>query len=187
MIVLIDRLKVEWHSSQFFRLGLLGVVLLLAGYGWLVMDDINRQLERELVGSRQQKQRLIAMQNENFWSDRAQQARNLRVQLESQFWQADTKGLAQANLQSRLDRLLRQKAVINMKMQIEDPVDVEGLEGLWQIDVLIEGAIAPSGMLDLLNEIETNPQVIFVNSLDFERQRFRMRLRTFVQSIRAGS
>ena len=186
MSAFIEKLRVEWQSSPLLRWGALGVVLILAVYVWLVLGDVNRELEQELAGNQGQQRRLASMQDENFWPERAQQVRNMRVQLESQFWQADTKGLAQANLQSWLDRLLRRMSVTNMKMQIEDPVDVEALESIWQVDVLIEGALEPARLLELLNEIETSSQLTVVNSLDYEKQRFKIRLRTFVQSTQVG-
>jgi hypothetical protein len=187
MSVFWRKIKAEWHSSPLFRWGIIGVVLALAFYLWLVLGDVNQDIENDIAALLAQRQRLGSIQNEDFWPERAKQILNVNVQMESSFWNASTKGLAQANLQSWLDRLLRRMGVSNVKMQIENPVEVDVLESVWQVDVLLEGSLEPARFLDLLNEIETNPQVTIVISLDYERQRFMMRLRTFVQSTKVGS
>ena len=181
MTPLLVQIRSEWQRSSLLRWSALAVALIVFFYLWLLGGDLNLDLEAKVADLKGQQTTLVALQNEVFWPDRAQLARSFRVQLESRLWQAETKGLAQANLQSWLERLLRRMQVTRMKLQIETLQRVDGLDDVWQVDALVEGSLGPARMIDLLKEIESHPLLIVIPSFDYERRKFTLQLSTYVQ------
>jgi hypothetical protein len=74
-----------------------------------------------------------------------------------------------------------------MKLQIETPQRIGGLDGVWRVDALVEGSLPPSKMLDLLKEVESHPLLAVITSFDYERQKFTLHLSTYVQVTKEKS
>ncbi len=160
-------------NSLFFQRPWLLPVLILLGLG-VGLDTLQRwqQIQlSQLQTLRQQQAELVTLVAEaDFWATQAEQARRLRVTLEQQLWRSPTSGLAQAAVQSWLERLLRQFNLDHLRSQVATPVIIANEFPMWAVDMQIEGPFQPTLFYRLLEQIETNPQLTVVQNWRVERR-----------------
>jgi hypothetical protein len=147
---------------------ILGIVLV---YGLLFLGDVRRSLEGDYNALTGRAQRLESLLQEDEWSARARAVQALRLQLEGRFWHADSRGMAQAQMQTWIDNF-KKLGFTNYQTLVEDAVEVEGRSDLWQVAVRVEADFDASRFLNFLRILETRPQLVVVQQLDI-RQRGR--------------
>lgn len=160
-------LKAQWQQSPLLRWGGLGIVLILAYYSVLVLDDARAEAEAEVGRLQQQTLRLEQLLQEKNWPERAEAARSLRVQLETRLWQASTPGLAQAELQSWLERSLRKAGLADYRVSVE-VLDAEAAPRHWTLGATLQGPLDPPALYRLLQAIESHQKLTVVEQLDIE-------------------
>lgn len=156
----------EWRRNSRLRLGAALAGLILAGYGVLALSDLEPPLRAEHQRLRQQLAATKNLMIQNYWGERRDAAKASRVQLESRLWSASSRGLAQADVQTWLNALLKVARLGEARMQVEPPREVEGQPGLWQVTARVEGPFTASGLLALLHAVETDERLTVVEQLE---------------------
>ncbi len=177
----LGQLKQQWRQSRLLRWGGLVIALLILFYSFSLAEDLNRKLEKQANSQQQRLGRLEQLLQEPEWPERSMAARQLRVQLESRLWQAPTRGVAQAELQSWLDRELKRAKINNVRLQIADTRESSLAPGLWEVGAQIQGGFEPATLLLLLRAIEGHKLLALVEQLEISRQRFDMQVTILVQ------
>ena len=156
----------EWRQNARLRAGIWLAAFVLLAYLLMLLSDWKQALKTEYQNFTGQLARLEILARQKEWTGRVDIAKSLMIQMESRFWKANSRGLAQAQMQMWIDNLLKKKEIANARTQVEPARDITGYEGLWQVAVRIEGNFDPYRLLDLLRLIESYEQIVTVEQLD---------------------
>jgi len=165
MKAIISKFLNEWQQNPRLRLGgwlILAIVLL---YTFLCLSDWEQTLRNdyhELTG-RLGRLELLARQKE--WTERADAARAVAVQMEGRFWKANSRGMAHAKVQTWIDNILRKTNIRDVRIQTEPAGDMVGYDGVWQVAARIEGYFEPRKLTELLRIVETHKQIMNIEQL----------------------
>ena len=161
----LQQLVVQWQQTPRLRFGVLIVCGTMALYLVLVLADYRDQ---SLTDARSELVRLNKVQGlskQDYWLERAEQARAIRIRFESQLWKAESRGLAQASLQTWFTRSLGSLKLSALVLDTELAADVPGSPGLWQVTADLKGAISRAQLVNLLKLLEANERLITVEHL----------------------
>lgn len=176
----------EWRRNTRLRLGAALAGLILAGYGVLTLSDLEPSLRAEHQRLRQQLAVAENLATQNYWGERRDAAKAVRVQLESRLWSATSRGLAQADVQTWLNAQLKAAQFGETRTQVEQAREVEGQPGLWQVTARVEGSFAANGLLVLLRAIETHERLTVVEqleALDGRQARFQLLVTAYFRTL----
>lgn len=174
----IEQLQLQWRQNSRLRLGGLLVCAILSGYVLLLAGDYRDQLLEDYA---QQQLRLRKLQNiskQAEWPQRAEQAQARLLRVEGLLWQAESKGLAQATLQSWFNRNLPKIGLRDLKVDTELAHEIPGGKGMWQATANLDGVLDRGQVVKLLGLLELHDKLITIEQLKITRTRkgFRMQL-----------
>lgn len=148
----------EFRVNVRLRLGSWLIIALIASYGILFLNDYQHQLQGEY---RQEVEKLSRLQNivqETAWPQRAEESRARLVQAEGKLWNANSKGLAQATLQSWLDNTLKAVKLAHARLKVEAAADMMGYPEIWKATAQLEGDFEAAAVELLLLKMAESPQ-----------------------------
>ncbi|MEN9460212.1 MAG: hypothetical protein RIS84_232 [Pseudomonadota bacterium] len=185
-----DKLLEELRNNTRLRLGIWLILAIVLGYSLLVMDDYRKQLATEHQTLAERLDKLETLVKQTVWTERATAAHALQVQVESKLWVANSKGLAQANVQAWLDSQLKVLKVAEPRLKVEAAVENSQHRNLWQVSGQIDGIFTPASMEQFLLNIATHPQWILVERLEIRQgqpSRFTMVVTAYFQAPQQAS
>ena len=94
--------------------------------------------------------------------------------LTERFWQAETQGLAQAQLQAAVSDIVGELEFRNPRIQSGAIMPVDYAPGLWRVQAQFNGIYEPGSELLALHALATHPRKIVVDRLDLRRRDRRM-------------
>lgn len=159
----------ELHNNARLRIGLGLIALILASYIFLLLDEYRQKLQTEHETQVKRLAQLEGVTRQTEWTQRASDARALMVELQDKLWRANSKGLAQANLQAWLDSQIKAATITDTRLTIESTVDSTKYENLWQVTAQINGNFTASSLDTLLLAFAKNPQWVMVDRLEIYR------------------
>lgn len=179
------QLREEWRSNQRLRLGICLIVVTFMVYGLMLLEDRQQAIidgHRELED---QIGKLEAIAGQGVWVARAETAKAVRVQLESKLFTAETRGLAQANVQTWLDSQLKKLQIADARTSVEQAVDMSGEAAIWQVTASVDGPFDYDKFTELLYAIESDPHYMTIDQLSFTTQNkphLALRIRAYFQA-----
>lgn len=165
----IKQLLLEWQENPKLRLGVLLIIAILISNGLLMLDDYRLSLLEEYGVQQKKLSKLQYVQQQSGWAEKAESTHNLRLQFENGLWQAASKGLAQANVQTWFNEKLRLLHISGLELAGASVQNDSTNAAVWQVAIAIKGAATDAELLELLNHIEQNPQQMQVTQLQFNR------------------
>lgn len=158
---LATQLRAEFQANARLRWGGLLIVAIVVFYLLLVLSDVRAEMQREYVQQVQRLDKITSLAGQDEWPQRAEQARELRAALQAQIPSVDTLGLAQASVQS-LARDLIATSGKPLRVQGETATEVGRGSGIWRVPVVISGGMAPAAALQLIQRIESQPNLVVI-------------------------
>ena len=149
----INRARQDFSQNPRLRIGVVVIAAILALYAFLVLRDWRANLHDNYVERRQHLRKINALAGQNAWPARAEAMSRLRKSLEAQIPAATSQGLAQAGAQTWLRDLTAVYAGA-VQVQAQPPQAVEGQAGLWRIPIVISGALPPTAVLNIIQQVE---------------------------------
>lgn len=162
----IDSLLKELRSNTRLRIGIGVIIAILLGYLILALRDQVTHLQQEHATVLERLNQLLTLAKQANWPERAVQAGQLRKQVESTLWQADTLGLAQATFQKWLDDKIKISRLEDVKLEVDATLAVPHQPQLWQVTARLKGDFAPDKFNRLLYALAKHPQLIVTDQLD---------------------
>ena len=159
----------QWRDTPRLRLGVVLITLILIGNGLLSLNDYRNHLIEDYDLQHAKLLKLHHIQQQTGWKEKAEQIKNLRMQYENSLWRAETRGLAQANVQTWLHEKLRQLQLTNLEVTGAKLQTQTAVPEVWQVVVEVKGTLYDSQLLDLLNQIEQNPKLMHIEQLQINR------------------
>ncbi|MEA1889029.1 MAG: hypothetical protein U9N50_04515 [Pseudomonadota bacterium] len=172
----ISELFNQWRENPRLRFGVLIMIVIVAIYVFLFLEDIREKQEVEYQQEIERYQRMQAIAEQQYWPERAEQARSQRVQLQTGLWRAESQGLAQAALQSWLKRKLHKLKLDTIKYDVAAVKPVPGINYIWQVPAHLKGALQLEQLIELLSLIELNKDLVRIEQLEIHRSKTAFRL-----------
>jgi len=171
----------ELRRNNRLRVGLWAIFAILLTYMVLVLNDYHKQLQDDHAKAQARLNQLQTIAKQTQWTERANQAKELRTQLTARLWQADTKGLAQAIFQTWLQEEIFFAKIGKPILNVKEAVNVPKYP-LWQVTAKLKAPFVPKGLFSLLREIAKNPRLTVTERLEI---RHHVRKPTFTLVVSA--
>jgi hypothetical protein len=173
----------EFQANARLRIGFWLIMAIVLSYPLLWLDDYRQKLAEDHAQAVQQLQRVQNISAQDAWNEKAKQAKALRVQLEDKLWQAGSKGLAQATIQSWLQQQFALVKIEQPRITVEAAQDMQTHEGIWRVSAKCEGQFEAKNFDALLAVFARHPQWVVVERLDIlNNKRFTLYLNAYFQA-----
>ncbi len=161
-------LIIELRQNTRLRVGLWLIAAILIGYVVLLLNDYQVKLQQQHENALNQLYQLQTIINQTRWLERSSQAQALREQLEIKFWQANTKGLAQATFQEWLNtEMNRAQMLKNAYLRIMDSaLEMPNYAEVWKVTARIDAPFTQQSLSQLLLAIAQQPLFIVTERLE---------------------
>jgi len=164
----LSSLTIELRQNPRLRAGLWLIAAILIGYVVILLNDYQVKLQLEHKNALNQLNQLQTIINQTQWLERATQANALRNQLEVKFWQANTKGLAQATFQEWLNTEMKRVQMIEgAYLRIMDSaLEMPNYPEVWKVTARIDAPFTQQSLSRLLLAIAEQPLLIVTERLE---------------------
>lgn len=149
----------------------LGVVLLLvAANTYFNLQASNALIQKQAAQLALQKARLEAISQRVVPVQQISEIRSRLALLEGQLGQAPTAAIAQANIQDKLNLLVRARSLQNARVQVGSLEPVAGHPSLAEIKAQLDYVFTPENLLPLLVALSTQTPAPVITDLSFQNQ-----------------
>jgi len=152
----------ELKQNTRLRIGVWLILAILAGYGLMLLDEERQSLAKEHESKLGHLTRLKGVVSQTQWTQRIQQINQVKVFFEEKLWRANTKGLAEADVQSWLD--FRTKKLENSRVKVENAVDMDNQSNLWMVSADVRADFTPKAFQQLLYNLYFNQWLVVERS-----------------------
>jgi len=183
--MIISKISDEWRQNSRLRIGGWLILIILMSYAIMRLSDLEDSIKSDYQRKTRHLEELKSLTNQKEWINRADAAKAIIVQMESKLWRANSRGLAQANVQIWVDNFLKEKHITEAQTQVEPAHDITGYEGIWQVSAKIDAAFNPRQLADLLYAVESHQQLVVIEQLDAilnEMPRFTLVMKFYFQA-----
>ena len=169
-------LRAQLAANLRLRAGAWAIAAILAVYGLLVQSDRVEAAYTIYAGDADRLARAQDLLTREDLPALLDAERDRDRTLAERFWQAETQGLAQAQLQAAVSEITSDLEFRNPRVQSGAILPVDYAPGLWRVQAQFNGIYAPGAELLVLHAIATHPKKIVVDRLDLRRRDRRMTL-----------
>ncbi|ALG67807.1 hypothetical protein [Beggiatoa leptomitoformis] len=160
-------LVTELQNNIRLRLGLWFILFILSAYGLLLLNDYRYKVMGEYTEANKRLAQLQSITQQQYWLERKQQVQTLRLDTESHLWLANSKGLAQANVQAWLSNQLKVAGIKEPRIKAEAAIDAtQTALNLWQVTAQVEAPFSVNSVNTLLLAITQNPQWLIIERFE---------------------
>ena len=159
----------EWNANPRLRLGGYVIAALLAIYLVFVLNDWRKALHEQYQQRTLQLYKMAALSGQEHWLARAEQARTLRKALEAQIPSAASVGLAQAEVQTSVQDLLRAFGQ-GLSVETSPAAQLAERPGIWRLPVVLRGPLSATQLIEILRRIESGDRLVLVEQIAFDNQ-----------------
>ncbi len=167
MISVIREISSQWRGSALLRLGVFVIALLLLLFAVDNLTALRSEKINDLQNHRLQNMRKKEIAKDSTLPERSKKLAEQRAAQEKRFFRAETTGLAQANIRTRLLTLLKTHSLPQGHLKIEPAVPVEALAGCYSITVNYYAVMQRSELFRLLEMLEKEPLLIVIDRFVF--------------------
>lgn len=163
-------LRKELDTNPRLRLGVWLIAVLVFTWLSLVWSDWNLALYENNRARLVQLESLSDIESEEAWESRRRDVAQLSRELRQQLWQAGTTGLAQAKLQTGIDRLVVREDWTSVSIRSGTPQAVDGLDGVYEMRVRLGCRLTPPQLMTTLAAIENHEKLLVIERLKLAKQ-----------------
>ena len=163
-------LRQQLADNPRLRLGAWLIVGILVFYGWLLIGDGIGSLRSQVQDDQERLAKLHALAGQEVWHQRAEQAAAIKESLLAELPEADTPGLAQAELQSRL-RNLFQDFGSAITVEVSAPVALEENPGWLRIPATLSAnRLEMERIKRAVQAVEAQPGLMRIESISIRNR-----------------
>lgn len=175
----IRKLRAEVAGNRRLAWGLAVIAAILVLQAFLMLLDLRATQAREYQSQVQKLGKMKSLAGEHAWVQRAEVAARLRRALEAEIPQAETAGVAQAQVLTWVRDAAVGTAAEGLRIQPGTPEQVAAVPGVWRIPVTVAGGAPPAKAIELIRQVEqrrTLTTVAEANLLNKENKTFTLAL-----------
>lgn len=175
----IVNLVTQWQQTPRLRVGGMVVLLIIFFLGLDSLTNYKVEIEQDYIAVEKRHQKLQAIAGQS-WQKSAENTRALRIEFERNLWQAETKGLAQAKIQSWLNGKVK---IDGLKTSVSSATELAESEQLWQVNIDIKGVMNWQQLIKLLGQVELNTTAMIVDALSIQSTKKALRVEMQLTSV----
>ena len=161
----VTALRAQAGAAPWLKWALPVVAMLALATVWQALESLRTDLQQSAIGREVELRRILALQGEDVWFERAKQATELRDRLRAEMPPAATAGLAQASFQSWLqDSALAGLPADAIRISGVSSSTIDGLDGVRRVQATLGGALSARQALGVLRQIESSDNLIVVET-----------------------
>jgi len=172
----IRSLQIELKENFRLRMGLWSIGLIVLFYLALVQSVRVEDAYLAFVQQAERLDRAETLLQQDDWVSRAEAENAAFEELSGKLWQAETLGLAQASMQGALGAITQTLNLRNSRMRSGTAQVVEGVDGVWQIQVQLDAQYSSGDELGLLYQMAQSSKLMVVERLDLQPNSRRLSL-----------
>ncbi len=183
LLVLWTRASDEIGANLRLRLGLWAIAFILFVFFVIAQQERTLAAQDVYAAAADRFARAERLLGQSDWNAVLEQAQQRNERLRGFFWQANTPGLAEANLQAALHKILDGLEFRNLRIQSSANALLD-VRGVWRIQAEVNASFNPGAELQLLYEIAKHSRKLQVDSLSINRNnRIKMLVSTYFTGI----
>ena len=168
------QLRDELSANHRLRLGAWSIAFILLLFLTLLQGDRLAAAYEGYVDSADRLAEVGRLVEGHDWSAAHDRERQRNAQLTAFFWQAQTRGLAEASLQAVLTQLLTGLEFRSIRVRPGVTQPVPDVPGLWRIQAQVNANYRQGAELKLLYALAHSEKKVIVDRLDIVRQNARV-------------
>ena len=155
---MIDDIRDQLRSNPRLQLALWMVVAIFLVNLALGIGERNTRLESEYGRLSAQLSRLQGLSDQRDWDQRVREVTDAQEAWRKTLWTASTRGLAQAIADEAIREALGGTQGSGIQIDIGLPVPVPGIDGIWQLQISVDGILQAGELLEFIKNIEADPK-----------------------------
>lgn len=154
----------ELRANKRLQLGVALILLLLAGWVFLVLGDLRTTLLKELEAGHERLVKVKQLAGQRAWGERARDAEALAKALEAEIPTAPSPGLAQAEFQGWLQKIVDSQAA-TLRLDMQAPMRLEDRQDLIRVTATVSGGLPPRRAVQMVHRIESSTSLVTIPAL----------------------
>ena len=171
---LLQDFRAEFAVNARLRAGVWAIAAVVLFYLALVQSDRVTSTHDGYVAEAGRLVRAEALLQREDWPQLLETERAANQALEAAFWQADTQGLAQAQLQAALAGISGSLNLRDVRIQPGLMQPVPDVPGIWRVQAQFSAGHGSGAQLQVLHALATHPKKLVIDRLDMVRGRARL-------------
>ena len=163
----------EFAGSARLRWGVWLILATLLVWCILVQSDRLAEARRDYAAESERLAKAEALLHRRDWPERLESERETHRKIRSEFWPAETEGLAQAKLQAALTAIVEDLRLRKPRLRAGTSEPLPDLPEVWRVQTRLDAAYRPGVELKLLHALATHPKRVVVDRLELVRGRGR--------------
>ena len=176
LTAVLGQARAELAGNLRLRYGVWLVVAILLAYLALAQNDRAQAAFASYVAEANRLSRTASLLEREDWPQLLAAERETHGRLAALTWQAESEGIAQAELQNEVRRMVEATQLNNVIIRTGVSQQVPGLPAVWRIQMRVTGGYAQGAELQLLHAVATHPKRLVVDRLDITRTNVRLTL-----------
>lgn len=166
--------RAEFAVNARLRAGVWSIVAMALFYLLLVQSDRVAVAYSDFAAEAVRLDRAEGLLEREDWPQLLEAERAANEALETAFWQADTQGLAQAQLQAALAGIAGRVKLSDVRIQPGLIQPVPEVAEVWRVQAQFSASQNSGAQLQLLHALATHPKKLVVDRLEMGRDRTRL-------------
>lgn len=161
-------LRQQTEANPRLKWAFAAIAVLLAAFLLQGLDGVRRDLQKRAIDEEAQLRRIKALQGQDAWLARADEATRLRDALRAEMPEVATPGLAQAALQNWLRGLAGGTGSGNdrgLNVAVDAAVPLESPTGVVKVHATLSGNLPPRQAMELVRQIESSSNLVVIETL----------------------
>ena len=171
---LFKEFRAEFEVNARLRAGVWSIAAVVLFYLALVQSDRVTAAYEDFTAEAGRLARAEGLLEREDWPQLLEAERAANQALEKAFWQADTQGLAQAQLQAALASIAGRLKLREVRIQPGLIQPVPDVPGVWRVQAQFSASYDSGAQLQVLYALATHPQKLVIDRLEMVRGRARL-------------
>ena len=171
---LLGEFRAEFERNARLRAGVWLIAAVVLFYLVLVQSDRVTAAYDDFAAEAGRLDRADELLEREDWPQLLAAERAANQTLEAVFWQADTQGLAQAQMQAALAGIAGRLGLREVRIQPGLIQPVPNVPGIWRVQAQFSASHESGAQLQVLHALATHPNKLVVDRLDMVRGRARL-------------
>ena len=157
-------------TNPWLRWGVRLALLLALGHGVALQHDRLTGVQADYEDALERLDRTETLIDQGNWIELVEAERESHFRIQSRFWEAETEGLAQAELQAALGTLLQDLDLRNTRIQSGLNQELPDLPGVQRVQIRLNASYPPGTEPMMLHALATYPRQLVVDRLELRRR-----------------
>ncbi|MDR7088702.1 hypothetical protein [Cellvibrio fibrivorans] len=165
------QLNEQLQANQRLRWMVWGIAYIVIFYFSLVLSEWRQEHSQEVEQLQRTSARLDQLKHQTQWPERLEQEKAVAEQLRTKLWETQSEGLADADVQNYLRKLMTDHGAQNYRPRLAVPERITlGGVALIKVTAEVTGTVEVARIDQLLKTLADNPKSIAIEQFNYHPQ-----------------